>query len=93
MAVTWDRRTFNETKRNGNRTMNQNFQDDDIESQNHGGYEDRLLLCVECRVEHLWTANDQQFYAAKGFTPPKRCKDCRILFKARREAGGGQSWR
>ena len=45
-------------------------------------FEDKTLVCQECGKEFIWTAGEQEFYAAKGFTnEPKRCPDCR---KARR---------
>ena len=41
-------------------------------------YEDKTLVCQECGKEFTWTAGEQEFYAAKGFTnEPKRCPDCR----------------
>ncbi len=55
--------------------------------QQEGGkrmYEDKVLTCVECGKEFVWTAGEQEFYASKGFTnEPKRCPECR---KKRREA-------
>ena len=45
-------------------------------------FEDKTLVCQECGKEFIWTAGEQEFYSAKGFTnEPKRCPDCR---KARR---------
>ena len=45
-------------------------------------FEDKTLVCQECGKEFVWTAGEQEFYAAKGFTnEPKRCPECR---KARR---------
>lgn len=43
-----------------------------------GMYEDKVLTCVECGKEFVWTAGEQEFYASKGFTnEPKRCPECR----------------
>jgi len=42
--------------------------------------------------EFVFTARDQEFYAERGFTEPKRCTPCRNARKAQREggsAGGG----
>lgn len=45
-------------------------------------YEDREITCVEPGCgPFTWTAKDQEFYAEKGFTQPKRC---RVHAKARR---------
>jgi len=41
-------------------------------------YEDKTLICQECGQEFIFTANEQEFYASKGFTnEPKRCPECR----------------
>ena len=47
--------------------------------------EDKTLICAECGKEFIWTAGEQEFYAAKGFTnEPKRCRECR---ETRKKAG------
>jgi len=41
-------------------------------------YTDKNLNCVDCGGTFLFSADDQEFYARKGFTnEPKRCKPCR----------------
>ena len=46
-------------------------------------YEDKTLRCKECGNEFVFTAGEQEFYAAKGFTnEPQRCKACRSARKA-----------
>src|SRR5919198_1562975 len=51
-------------------------------------YQDRTLTCVDCGAEFAFTANEQAFYAERGFTnEPKRCPTCRQNRKAQR--GGG----
>ena len=41
-------------------------------------YQDRMLVCVDCGAEFVFTAGEQQFYASKNFkNEPKRCKDCK----------------
>jgi CxxC-x17-CxxC domain-containing protein len=54
-------------------------------------YTDRTLACVDCGVEFIFTADDQEFHASRGFTnEPKRCPDCRRARKsARGDSGGG----
>ncbi len=50
-------------------------------------YEDKTLVCKECGNEFVFTAGEQAFYAARGFTnEPQRCKACR---DARKNAGRG----
>ena len=41
-------------------------------------YEDKTLICKDCDQEFVFTAGEQEFYAAKGFVnEPLRCKACR----------------
>lgn len=44
--------------------------------------EDKSIKCVDCNETFVWTMKDQAFYEKKGFSPPKRCKDCRAKKKA-----------
>jgi|HubBroStandDraft_5_1064220.scaffolds.fasta_scaffold132732_2 hypothetical protein len=41
--------------------------------------QDQTLICCErdCAAQFLFTVLEQKFFAANGFTPPKRCKACR----------------
>lgn len=49
---------------------------------------DRVLKCVECGTEFIFTAGEQIFYSEKGFrNEPKRCKGC----KSRRVQGIGHT--
>ena len=51
-------------------------------------YTDKNLTCVDCGGTFLFSADDQEFYARKGFTnEPKRCKGCKAK-RAARPAGG-----
>jgi len=43
---------------------------------------DKTLPCEECGKDFTFTAGEQEFYEEKGFTPPKRCPDCRAAKKA-----------
>lgn len=48
-------------------------------------YQDKTLKCVDCDQDFTFTANEQEFYAEKGFqNEPKRCPDCRKAHKASR---------
>ncbi len=41
-------------------------------------YRDRVLKCVDCGAEFVFTAGEQLFFADKGFkNEPKRCKACK----------------
>ena len=52
-------------------------------------FQDRVLTCVDCGAEFVWTAGEQQFLADKNFkNEPKRCKACKTK-RASRPAGGG----
>ena len=51
-------------------------------------FQDRILRCVDCGKEFVWTAGEQQFFADKNFkNEPKRCKACKG--KAGQPPGGG----
>jgi CxxC-x17-CxxC domain-containing protein len=51
-------------------------------------YADRTLTCVDCGSEFIHSADDQQYYAEKGFSSdPKRCVSCRASRRAAREGG------
>ena len=50
----------------------------------------RTLTCVDCGSEFVFSAEDQEYHASKGFeNEPKRCPDCRRARKAQRGDGGG----
>ena len=51
-------------------------------------YVDRTLTCVDCGVEFIHSAADQEYYVQKGFaSDPKRCASCRASRRASRDAG------
>jgi CxxC-x17-CxxC domain-containing protein len=50
---------------------------------------DKNLTCVECNTSFVYSADDQQFHASKGYTEPKRCPSCR---NARRNSGGSSGY-
>jgi CxxC-x17-CxxC domain-containing protein len=56
-------------------------------------YNDKNLTCADCGQEFVFTASEQDFYAQRGFTEPRRCPSCRASRKAARGAsdGGGSS--
>jgi len=48
-------------------------------------YQDRVLRCIDCGADFIFTAGEQVFFFDKKFTnDPKRCKQC----KAKRASGG-----
>ncbi len=38
---------------------------------------DKTLTCADCGQEFTFTASEQDFYAERGFTEPRRCGSCR----------------
>src|SRR4051794_27109908 len=54
-------------------------------------YNDKNLTCADCGQEFVFTASEQDFYAQRGFTEPRRCPSCRATRKAARNAEGGGS--
>jgi CxxC-x17-CxxC domain-containing protein len=51
-------------------------------------YTDKVLTCADCSEEFVFTASEQDFYAQRGFSDPKRCGACRTARKASRSEGG-----
>ena len=55
-------------------------------------YTDRNLTCSDCSTEFVFTASEQQFYADRQFSEPRRCGACRAVRKASRgDSAGGYS--
>jgi CxxC-x17-CxxC domain-containing protein len=55
-------------------------------------YVDRTLTCVDCGVEFIHSAADQEFYAETGFaSDPKRCASCRAYRRTTRDEAGGRA--
>ena len=53
-------------------------------------YSDKVLTCADCSQDFVFTASEQEFYATRGFTDPRRCSSCRASRKAARgDTGGG----
>lgn len=41
-------------------------------------YRDKILKCIDCGAEFVFTAGEQMFFADKGFkNEPRRCKPCK----------------
>ena len=41
-------------------------------------YEDKIIICKDCKEEFVFTAGEQEFYSGLGLdTEPQRCKECR----------------
>jgi CxxC-x17-CxxC domain-containing protein len=55
-------------------------------------YVDRTLNCVDCGVEFIHSAADQEYYLAKGFTSdPTGCASGRAYRRATRDGSGSVS--
>lgn len=54
-------------------------------------YSDKNLTCADCGQEFVFTASEQDFYAQRGFTEPRRCASCRASRKAARNTDSGGS--
>jgi len=44
-------------------------------------YQNIELTCEDCGCTFVFTAEEQEFYAEKGFATPKRCNNCRSARK------------
>ena len=45
--------------------------------------EDKKIVCKDCKKEFIFVAGEQEFYKAKGYEEPVRCKECRVKKKER----------
>ena len=62
-------------------------------------YTDKTLTCSDCGQQFVFTESEQQFFADRGFTEPRRCSSCRAARKAQQGSsssggsygGGGYS--
>jgi len=50
---------------------------------------DSILTCRDCGQAFTFTSGEQDFYAARGYSEPGRCPDCRAQRKAERGSSGG----
>ena len=50
---------------------------------------DKALTCADCGQEFAFTASEQQFYADRQFSDPRRCPSCRAARKLSRGGFGG----
>ena len=49
---------------------------------------DKALTCADCSAEFVFTASQQEFYAERQFSEPRRCPSCRAARKLARGASG-----
>src|SRR5258705_12106783 len=55
-------------------------------------YSDKTLTCADCGQQFVFTASEQDFYAQRGFTEPRRCPTHPAPRKpARQSSGAGYS--
>ena len=50
---------------------------------------DQTLVCADCNSNFVFTGSEQDFFAQKGFSAPRRCKPCRDAAMAAKGQGGG----
>lgn len=49
-------------------------------------FKHKILLCVDCSEEFVFTVSAQEYFAQKGFLEdPKRCKSCYLELKRTRK--------
>jgi CxxC-x17-CxxC domain-containing protein len=57
-------------------------------------FEDKTLQCADCGTAFVFSAEEQEFFASKGYTnEPKRCPACRQARKAERYGNEGYGYR
>lgn len=46
------------------------------------GFDPKILICMECNEEFVFTSAAQQYFVERGYTEdPKRCKTCHTGYK------------
>ncbi|WP_421021004.1 zinc-ribbon domain-containing protein, partial [Klebsiella pneumoniae] len=51
-------------------------------------FQEKILVCRDCQSNFVFTAGEQEFYAVKKLTnEPKRCPDCRMASRIKRDGG------
>jgi hypothetical protein len=56
------------------------------ENMAENGRKTRILVCVECGEEFVFTAAAQEYFEEKGYNQsPKRCKVCHSKYKRERK--------
>jgi CxxC-x17-CxxC domain-containing protein len=53
---------------------------------------DKTLTCADCGQDFTFTASEQQFFADRQFSEPRRCATCRAVRKASRGDTGSGSY-
>lgn len=51
-------------------------------------YTDRTLTCADCGQQFVFSESEQQFFADRGFSEPRRCSSCRAARKAQQGSSG-----
>ena len=53
-------------------------------------FDDKSIQCSDCGATFVFTAEEQEFFASKGYEhDPKRCPECRQTRKAERSGSSG----
>lgn len=52
--------------------------------------EDKTIVCASCGKDFVFTAGEQEFYTERGFSEPKKCKECRDAAKAEKRNNSGR---
>lgn len=57
-------------------------------------YQDKPIQCSDCGITFTFTAQEQEFFASKGYTnEPKRCSSCRQARKTKRYGDSDSGYR
>lgn len=57
------------------------------------GFVDKSLQCSDCGATFVFSAEEQEFFATKGYTnEPRRCPSCREARRAERSGSGYSSY-
>lgn len=68
------------------------YLDKEKKEGNKMSYETKELKCVDCGEVFEFSAEEQEFYAGRGFSEPKRCPACRAAKKNARNFNSRQQY-
>jgi CxxC-x17-CxxC domain-containing protein len=53
-------------------------------------FTDKTITCSDCGREFVFSADDQEFFASRGYLEPKRCRTCRANRRLDRDGGAAR---
>lgn len=42
-------------------------------------FKDRVIVCVDCNKDFVYSESEQRYFVSRGLIEPKRCQPCRAI--------------